>query len=490
MSKPRMIEKAKDLSLVVLFLSTVLLLYFFWGNSAFNNADASNQNPDENILDAAYLIQPDQIVVNFGADNYTVLMPGETGIWQNSGSETCILDEINQFGQADNILVKEITKEQYLEAMKYRSIQAAFNFNIPMTDFCINFDLEKPQSYETIDTVTSVGYSTGSAESLLIYDGKNGKYYRMAADADHTNFSGLIDTIETAGYDIYYPASTYLGVNNNTLVPLALETNLRSFPFRQDTYSYQAEKISAVAENFFGGNFDFVRKITEDNGTIIYMYGYGQNVLIANTDGSIEYKEEQTTNDENQGFLEALKTAVQFVAKHGSWESLDGARLTPYLKDVIVDPENEIGYRFIFGMEINGTKLFYEDGEAIVIEVTSGQVTYYKRSMIDFNQEDLDAIAGYDSEPAFSSVNLIAQNYQYLYNILIESGGINASLDQTVVFEDVASLITQMQIGYIRLASEEITEIQPVWVVTINNINVYFDLYSAEPLGYGEEQKE
>ena len=36
MSKPRVIEKAKNIILVVLFLSTVLLLYFFWGNISFD----------------------------------------------------------------------------------------------------------------------------------------------------------------------------------------------------------------------------------------------------------------------------------------------------------------------------------------------------------------------------------------------------------------------------------------------------------------------
>ena len=489
MSRPKMIEKAKNISLVVLFLSTVLLLYFFWGNISFET-QTSNPSSDAKIPETAYLIQPNQITVNFGADSYTVIPEGESDIWCNAAKEDCMVTEIDRFGQADNILVTEIPYSQYQEAMKYRSILASFNYNIPMADFCLNFNIEKPQSYDAIETVTSVGYSTGSPESLLIYDGKNEKYYWLATDSDHTKFGALIDKIESSGYNIYYPAKTYLGGKNDTLVPLTVNTNLKKFSFRQDAYSYQTEKINTIAENFFGGNFDFVRKITEDNGTIIYMYGYGQNVLVANTDGSLEYKEEQTSNDSGQSFLDALKIGVQFVADHGSWESLGGAKLTPYLKAVALNPNNKDGYRFVFGMEVNGTKLFYEESDPIIIDVNSGQVTYYKRNMIDFDQKDLDTIAASSADPAFSPINLIAQNYQYLYNIVIQSGGVNASLDQAAVFEDVASLITKMQVGYIRLADKESTEIQPVWVVTLNGINVYFDLYSAEPIGYNKEQKE
>ena len=38
--------------------------------------------------------------------------------------------------------------------------------------------------------------------------------------------------------------------------------------------------------------------------------------------------------------------------------------------------------------------------------------------MIDFDQEDLEAIAASSKDTAFSSVNLIAKNYEYIYHIL------------------------------------------------------------------------
>ncbi|HVI41100.1 MAG TPA: hypothetical protein VM577_10595, partial [Anaerovoracaceae bacterium] len=449
------------------------------------------------VPETVYMLKPEQIAVNFGADNYTVVPSGT--IWYNESDKDSFVKELGRFGPAENILVKEITYAQYQEVKKYQSIWADFNYNIPISDFCSNFKMQKPQSYDVIQTVTAIGYSAAEGgKSLFIYDGRNHKYYRLVADTnkgesetnhkDNTDFPALIASIQAGGYNIYYPISSYTGVGNNTntLVPFSVETNLRGFSFRQDTYSYQTEKISAMAEKFFGGNLDFTRRIVEDKGTIIYMYGYGQNVLIVNTDGSIEYKEEQIGNTE-QSFSEALDTAVNYVASHGSWQSLDGAKLTPYLKDVIPDPDKEKGYRFIFGMEINGSRLFYEAGDPIVVDVTSGQVTYYKRNIIDFDQGDIEAIDTFSTKDAFSAVNLIAQNCKYMYDILLQAGAVKATADQDAMLEDISSLVNSMQIGYVKQADEEITEIQPAWIVSVNDTDIYFDLYSADPIGYSKE---
>ena len=496
MAKPNVIEKAKNLILVVLFISTVLLLYFFWGNITFENVGLPVVQREETPLKTVSLLQPERITVNFGADTYTVLPPGD--VWSNGiGSDKdSFVKELGRFGPAENVLVQEITYENYLKVMKYASIWARFNYDIPISDFCSYFDMSKSQSYDTIETVTEIGYSTAEdGNSLYILDGKNQKTYRLVASSakdsnnttGNTEFPAFIDSLGAAGYNMYYPVNSVLGVGSDTLVPLSAQANLKGFSFRQDFYSYQTEKISAMAEQYFGGNFDFVRKITEENGTIIYMYGYGQTVLIVNTDGSIEYKEEQTGNLAGQSFSDALETAVKFVADHGAWESMEKSKLTPYLEDVIRDPDKQKGYRFVFGLEVNGDRLYYEKGAPVIVDVTSGQVTYYKRQFIDFDQKEINSIQASSTDDAFSVANLIAQNYKYIYNILLESGDVTATEDESVMFEDIATLLKGMRIGYVKPADSENTEIKPVWVVTVKDTDVYFDLYNADPVGYSKE---
>lgn len=491
MSKPKTIEKFKNILLVVLFLSTILLLYFFWGNVSFDKIGIPEEVIGLEIPLSKEVIQPSKIMVSFGAGNYTVVPLGNTDVWDNDTPEKdSIVEEFNRFGQTENILVKEITNSQYSEIMKFRSIQAEFSYYIPFTDFCEKYQIRKQQSYDVIENISSIGYSEGSSESIFIYDGKNKKYYWLVADSDHTDFIGLIASIESKGYNPYYPLSVYLGVGNDTLIPLDIETNLRNFSIRQDSYVHQHEKINEMAERFFGESFDFIRKITEDNGKTIYMYGYGQKVLIVNTDGSFEYKEELLIENSSEiKFFDALDTALQFVAAHGSWQSLDGAKMKPYLKNVLIDPNKKKSYQFTFGMKTNGTPLFYERGESIVVEVTLGQVTYYRRNMIDFDQEEIDAIESMSSNDTYSPINMIAQNCEYIYDILLEKGQESFETDKNQIFNKVSSLITNMQIGYVKPADSFTTnnKVKPVWVVTLDKVNIYLDLYSAEPIGYSQE---
>lgn len=493
MSKPSVIENIKNISLVVLFLTTVLLLYFFWGNISFDGLKSPSDQVTGEVTETVDILKPEQIILNFGADNYTVVPPGE--LWYNDNEKDSFVEELIRFGPAENILVEEITYEKYQQVKGIKSIWASFNYAIPISEFCSNFGLTKPQSYDVIDAVTEVGYSTADrGNSLFIYDGKNGKRYRLLAEdpkdfdnKGNTEFPALIDSIEAEDNNIYYSIGSVMDIANDTLVPLSVEANLRSFPYLQDIYSYQTEKVKAMAEMFFGRNFDFVREIKEENGTVVYMYGYGENVLIVNTDGSVEYKETQLDgNHTEQSFSGALETALQFIASHGSWESFEGAKLTPHLKDAVPLPNNEKGYRFTFDMEIDGNRLYYEEGDAVTVDVISGQVIYYKRHFIDFDYEDIEAVETNIAENAFSSVNLIAQNFRYIHDILYQSGQVKATTDEAVMFEEVSSAVNNMQIGYVKLADEEITEIQTAWVVTVNNTEIYFDLYTADPIGYSK----
>jgi hypothetical protein len=112
-------------------------------------------------------------------------------------------------------------------------------------------------------------------------------------------------------------------------------------------------------------------------------------------------------------------------------------------------------------------------------------VTYYKRQLIDFDREDIEAIETASFEDAFSAGNLIAENYKYIYDVLLESGEVKGTSEP--MFEDVAVMVNNMQTGYVRQSGEDAAEIKPAWIVSVNAADVYFDLYTAEPLGYSRK---
>ena len=197
-----MIEKMKNISLVALFFSTVLLLYFFWGNITFDKIGFTGSPDSGDVPINELIVKPERIVVNFGNDNYTVIPPGRTDIWYQPDGGESIVSELDVFGQAGDILIEEIAYDKYEIVTKYRSIWTEFSYDIPIADFCTIFNISKPSSYSMIETVTKIGYSTAVDKSIFIYDGKNQKYYRLVADggqASRVDFEKLISRIEAEG---------------------------------------------------------------------------------------------------------------------------------------------------------------------------------------------------------------------------------------------------------------------------------------------------
>lgn len=94
---------------------------------------------------------------------------------------------------------------------------------------------------------------------------------------------------------------------------------------------------------------------------------------------------------------------------------------------------------------------------------------------------------------AHSAVNVLAQNYEYIYNAVTalaegdEADGIlkNKRMTSDSRFEIVASLISDMSIGY--FFDEENSVLKPCYVISLfDEVTVmYFDIETAEPVGDG-----
>ena len=71
-------ERLKNVLLVVLVLSTILLLYFLWNDDA--GAAFRVPNADIEAIPVREVLFPERIVANFGAENYT--LPADTAaLW-------------------------------------------------------------------------------------------------------------------------------------------------------------------------------------------------------------------------------------------------------------------------------------------------------------------------------------------------------------------------------------------------------------------------
>lgn len=484
------IEKFKNILLVVLVLTTILLLYFLWGSESLENFIFNDNANDYKVLSSKNVIMPNQIILSRGNEDYTVSFAKKEELWNDQ-----ILGTFSTFSQGTNLLyVEEITEEQYKEVMKYPSIIAKFKYNIPFMAFCKKYGIKQLQGYDNINNLTEIGFSKGRTDSAFIFDGSKEKYYRMEGTTELEVFSQVDTMVEQLGFTTYYTLKTFLGKesNNDTLIPVEFPPAIMPINYTKDIEIGQKDITSDMVQNYFGGTFDFVRKVEESNGTTIYMYGYGQKVLTINPNiGSIEYKEEIKANGEEQkSMFDALDTALDFIGSHGGFETMAGQPIKPYLENVSPIDDDKNSYRFAFSFMIGKNKMFYERQMPIIIDVVDGQISYFRREFINF---DVTQAEKRSNEEGISAINMLAMNYEYMEEVLTKLSYIDKQELKSISFENLANKIDNLYTGYLKSAvvlsvdgtsSVEEIELVPVWVVEVKGNLLYFDLYDGHPRGY------
>ncbi|MBN7773305.1 two-component system activity regulator YycH [Clostridium aminobutyricum] len=467
------IEKTKNIALVVLVFTTILLLYFLWGDSSLDDFNFLDENAPVKKLLAEDVIVPKEIIISMGNGNYTV---GKDEFPE-------IISTFKKFSKQQNLLVDEIPKEKYQEVMEYPSIRAVFNYNINFSGFCGRYGITQALGFNNISTLSELGFSKGRQDSVFIYDGASKKYFRIWCDSEN-NFTSFEDIASNTENTTYYPLKIYLGEEstNETLIPIELPTSLKTVPFEQDFNVGEKEIINTFAQTFFGESLDFVRILEESNGTVIFMYGYGQKILIISPDGSAEYKEEQKNIDTNQvSFFDALDTALSFVASHGGFKTVNGKELKPYLTEVSSISGEKNDFRFVFSFTVDGNKLYYPYKAPLTIEVTNGQVSYFRRNFIAVDEESEKQTPQTEKQTA---INMLALNFENIKGILISE----KEQQKQISFEQLANDIDGLYIGYYRpLTDREPKDLIPAWIVEIDGVRFFMDLYDGDWLGYSLE---
>lgn len=465
------IEKIKSILLVVLTISTVLLLYFFWGDVSFDDLKLIDGEEDYPVIEARELIKPSNVIATISEESYIMVPEAK---WAD------IINGIKEFSNSETLIIEEITKEQYETVMRETSLLLKFEYPITLRELATVYELNNYAAFENFGNIGEIGYGSLSKESLLIYDNSKNKYSRIITTSKENILENLLSEIIIENSSIYFKLETYLGgeVKNSTLIPISIESNLDSIEFNRKEFVSGEKKIMETAQGFFGNTFDFIRKIEEGNGTVIYMYGYGQKVLIVNKNSVIEFKEEPSNFSTDVSYLEALQIALNFISQHGGFESINGSIYKPYLINIEALSNDIKGYRFTFGIKINENKVYYQEGSPITVEVIKNQVTYYKKDLSEYSQEELNLnITNY--KEAYSAINMLAVNYEYF----------TKKMGMTGTFEEIANKITKIETGYFVARDDDdiLGRAVPCWKVNINSMEGYFDLYSAEPLGYKKE---
>jgi hypothetical protein len=490
MFRPTHIERTKTILIVVLFITTILLFYFLWKDTSLGGIklpmDFLTQAENLETPKAEDLIVPASISVNFGGGLYTKVTRNTNEYWKS------FRNELNKLGDLESITISEITKEQYDKVISFRSIEANFDYWLPFLESCDALGIKTKPNYSLIEAISKITYSSASPESVLIYDGKNNKYYRLAATSDVTKLNDLIINIETLETEIYYQLGEYLGVDNPTLMPITSTSKMKKINYDNELFKSTPDILQGFAESFFGKGFDFVRKITENDDTTIYMYGYGEKILIINTNGKFDYKEEYNdTAYQETSFFKSFDLAISFISTHGGWETINGNKFSSRL--VSVKQTNDLGkkgYSFTFQNIVLDEPIGYEDiPYQMEISIIGNQITSYQRDILDIEQTEIDSIAQGESKIAIPPIEIISKEYIYINQILTKEGFTIIGDASDELFEYTAIRIDNIGTSYFKPslnAQMQNKLLVPAWVIEIDNIQIYFDLFSGEPLGYSK----
>ncbi len=485
--RENLIEKTKTVIIVVLSVCMVLLLCFFWLNISLKDIKSfsidsltSGEVDGGNMPEAKALFVPSRFAVTDGTGGDRLFDIGSVACWRTEAG-TGMADLLEASLNTKPFFVEEITKEQYDKILDTLSVKAVFDYKLRFADLCTLVSGNAPAEVEQVGAIEELSFSTASEGSLFVKDDR-GKYYRLLLPERGGYLSSYIETLSQSEKELYFPIDSYLGETavNKTLVPIELYAELQDFKVNRDFDAKNRETIDGLAKRFFSESFDFVRKIEEESGRTVYMYGYGQRILIADVDGTLEYKKEASDDSASVSFLEAFKIARTFIKAQGGVATASGDELQPYIKSTEYNFDGNGGSRFVFGLKCGEYRLLNDSSDAIVIEVSKGQVTYFKRSFVSFDEK---SAVGHPLE-AMAAINVIAKNYKEIYNIMTENVLLKEdAAGEDAEFEIVTDAITEISYGYV-YGDDNVA--RSAWIITCANggLEVYFSLYEGEFLSY------
>lgn len=466
-ARSKRLEKLKNVVIVVLFLSTILLLNLAWRSEGSGRFRLSSVlefiSPDVWVPRAEDFVRPDSAVQGFGDGTFAVDTERADGLYRD------LMQIFKRQSEAASFLVNDVTPEQYREMLTgYRSLKIVFPFAIPFGELCDMEGINRTTATDQVNYADALILTAAAPESIFV-EGL-GRCWRFIADSGEDVASVLLSELDRSG-PIYYTAGSILGGSNMALLPLSFPGTLAETSCAGESADDVERAGAEIAESIFGENFDFVRRITDSFGNVTYMYGYGEKTLSCLADGSFEYKTDPVEGPD-PGFLPSLQSAISFAAVHGGWGS-DRRELNYCLCGASEEGSGRSKmYTFEFAQTADGAKLFSENGPAIIIKVCGGEVSYCRRAVVQ-------AQAAYeDPRDTAEAANVLAGNCHLISSVL-GNQLLTASSDEEFSF--VAEHFQSVQAGY--AVGEQALE--PAWMITMDDgTKFFFGLYDAEPLGF------
>lgn len=456
-------EKFKNFILIMMaFLCMYLSSQVWFEVPYFSEVLDTKENENEITTEKISIweiVKPEKYTIDANSQ-YTVFYSDDKNkLWRKSR-------EILMTALKDNkIQIKDVLEGK---AKPNEYIEISFSSEIPLEIFLSDENINNELLENQIINIKDILFSPLKKDYIYIYNGENTfelqnnniKLNELFNYVDTFNFSDYIEyryNETIGGYEVMVPVPDMAEAMN----PIFVKSEI-------DIYDY--EYINKIARDYYKEDYDYVRKLEESSGNIIYVYN-NEKVLKINQDGLLDFydavEETASDSDVHTSLVEALEFTNNFL---GFPESL-------YLTDVEnIQREGRFGYRFSFSYNVMDKPIIFSqfrEKKALEIEVFGNKVISYERFIRDIDEKQNDKMK---VEKVLPAVEVIENNLDFIVKeIYIVENNLDISNAEQIKKELIES-IEDIHLAYFDLSRKlKEQQLRIVWVVKTDNRNYIFN---------------
>lgn len=458
-----------------LFLSAQIFFTIDGKSQSIENTNIIWQRKDNNIKE---FFNPQSYFINFGGSLHSVEY--------NNERQQLLLSNMRDvfYSLESDAMVVDSSLDRWETFINKRGLRLKMFYPMAFDDFLTLLSGQE-KDFETMIVVDEINVVL-TGEVLIkstegYYEFKLTQTDLMAlsqsinlVEEDYLEYRRLEDIYSLQGIIESNESLTYL--YNNALVPIVKISDIPIIEVISEVNieNEETNNIKNYANRILGQSF--IRKVYDQNGSIIYMTGYGEKALKIDYNGYFEYTEKMNENIDDMGFKEGLNRSLNALMTLGDLPS------NIYLSDHYSYIKNEkLIERYEFNYAYSGYDVILEKDSpaAFVVEFNGNQLIYLKRQYKKFvNSIGVSKI--WDSALTFSQI--INNNYDvivtdYLGNQAAEEFG---PLDEYIY--EILQNIEHLELKYYLVTKDGYDSLVPVWQLVIADYIYYINIYDGEIL--------
>jgi len=451
-------QKIKNLILIIMVVVCVYLSSNIWlelPDFLTYNFEQDDKIVDEEIpeINIWNVVKPLKNIIKY-KDNYTVLYSDdEYNLWLNAVN--MIYDGFESYDGNNNTTSSVAFPTQYLKF--------DFPMDIPIEIFLGQMKIDNNKLYEDIKHIKNIIIDLDKSNCIYVYNGAD----TIKIENDKINTESIVKIINGIDYSnsIKYSLEETIG-EEKVQIPVPLEQAASNPVFVQSELDvFDTVAINKIAKDYFKNYYEYVRKVVEVSGNLVYMYR-NEKVLKINAEGQLNFYDSNIEfNNNNNDVYKSLIIALNFTDEFLGFPK-DG-----YMSNLeSIQSEGNYGYRFTFSYKILDRPILFSrvrENAALQIEVIGDNVVSYKRFI-----RKIDETQG-EQMQVISAVDVINKNMQ---SSVVSDGLTELKPLKVEMIKDISNIY----LGYFdlsRVSKEQVLRV--VWVIEIGDKSYIFNAISG-----------